>query len=325
MNILIYPIVFTVSVIITILIENKLIPILTKKAKQPIYSEGPSWHLNKSGTPTMGGVAMLFSTTIVLSLYVILTFGNGNKEIAISTLICLIFSLGNGLIGVFDDVMKLLKRRNDGLTPAQKLLLQGLLAAIFLMARRKFLSDSSVINFSLFEIDLGLLYYPISFIIILGIVNCANLTDGVDGLCSSVALVISAFISLAFATVSNEISVIGLTLAGCCIGFIYFNINPARIFMGDTGSLFIGAVIVSLFFFIKNPLLAIPFSIVYVIEGISVIIQVAVYKITSRRVFKMAPLHHHLEKCGVSENRICIIAIIATFISSLIAFTLIKI
>ena len=138
MNILIYPIVFTVSVIITILIENKLIPILTKKAKQPIYSEGPSWHLNKSGTPTMGGVAMLFSTTIVLSLYVILTFGNGNKEIAISTLICLIFSLGNGLIGVFDDVMKLLKRRNDGLTPAQKLLLQGLLAAIFLMARRKF-------------------------------------------------------------------------------------------------------------------------------------------------------------------------------------------
>lgn len=320
----IYPIIFALSTLSTMLIERRLIPFLTQKAKQPIYVEGPKWHLSKSGTPTMGGIALLITFTAILSLYSVILFINGNKSLAISILIPLLFSLGNGLIGVFDDTMKLLRRRNDGLTPIQKLLLQGLLAAIFLMSRRKFLYDSTIIDFSFGKVDLGPLYYPIAFIVILGIVNCSNLTDGIDGLCSSVAVIISTVVAFIFVSTVNEVGVIALALTGGCIGFLYFNVNPARIFMGDTGSLFIGSVIVSLFFSIKNPILAIPFSFVYVIEGISVIIQVAVYKMTKKRVFKMAPLHHHLEKCGISENRICVIAALATLISSLIAVTFMK-
>jgi len=159
-------------------------------------------------------------------------------------------------------------------------------------------------------------------IILLGIVNCANLTDGVDGLASSIAFTIGTVLFLTLSDMA-EISVISAAMTGATLGFLFFNVNPAKIFMGDTGSLFLGALVASLSFSLGNPLIAILLGGVYVIEGVSVILQVVFFKLTGKRIFKMAPIHHHLEKCGLSENRICILAVIATLMLSSLAILMV--
>lgn len=307
---------FLLSIALTLGIERMILPLLKKKAQQPIYTEGPTWHLSKSGTPTMGGIA--FVLAITLSLFIsslILIFYFEEKLIGVSLILTLLFALGNSLIGVFDDTMKLMRKKNAGLTPIQKILLQTVLAVIFLMARRHFFADRSIIDFSFFSLDLGVFYYPIALILILGTVNCANLTDGVDGLATSVGLSIGiVFLLLGQGAVDTP--VISSALIGGALGFLFFNVHPAKIFMGDTGSLFLGAMAVCLAFSVGNPWVIIFIGGVYVIEGISVILQVLIFKLTKKRIFKMAPLHHHLEKCAVSENGICIIAVIATLLLS---------
>ena len=307
--------VFIFSLAVTVIIESRLIPFLSEG--------GPTWHLSKSGTPTMGGIAFLVS--ISLSLLVsalIFILSDGKKLGGASLLIALIFSFGNALIGIFDDLMKLHRKENAGLTPMQKLGLQLLLSILFLMARRRLLGDGTIFALFNIKIELGILYYPLAIIILLGVINCANLTDGIDGLASSVAIAIGfAFLVISYG-ISYDAPIISSALIGGCCGFLFFNINPARIFMGDTGSLFLGALAVSLAFSVKNPLLIIPIGIVYVIEGLSVILQVVYYKLTKKRLFKMAPLHHHMERCGLNENRICIIAVITTLIFSAAAIFL---
>ena len=309
---------------VTVIIEKNLIPRLTKKARQPIYEEGPSWHKSKAGTPTMGGLAFMISILLSLAIISPILFNQGYKKSAISVLITFFFCLGNSIIGMVDDLTKLRRNENAGLTPPQKLLFQFLIAIIFLMARRHFLNDSSVIEFPFANIDFGILYYPASIILLLGIINCANLTDGIDGLASSVALAIGA-VFLFIGSNSQEISIISSALMGGTIGFLIFNAYPAKIFMGDTGSLLLGAISASLAFSCKNPLIIIFIGGVYVIEGVSVILQVAYYKITGKRIFKMAPIHHHLEKSGVSESRICAIAIAITIVLSSLAILLLNI
>ncbi|MBQ8415157.1 MAG: phospho-N-acetylmuramoyl-pentapeptide-transferase [Clostridia bacterium] len=310
---------FLLSIGLTLIIESRLIPLLSSKAKQPIYEGGPSWHMKKNGTPTMGGVAFVVSIFLSLTIAAIILIQNQKAE-GISILISAIFALGNSLVGVFDDLMKLHKEENAGLTPLQKLGLQLILSIIFLMARKHFLADNTVIDFAFTKIDFGLLYYPVAIFLLLGIVNFANLTDGVDGLASSVAVAMGTVFLIIGYSFSYDIPIISSAIIGGGCGFLFFNINPAKIFMGDTGSLFFGALTVSLAFSINKPLLIIPIGIVYVIEGISVILQVLIFKLTKKRLFKMAPLHHHLEKCGFSENRICVISVIVTLIFS--AFSL---
>ena len=308
--------VFLFSVIFTVIIEAILIPLLAKKAKQPIYEGGPVWHLNKSGTPTMGGIAFVLSISLSTILVAFLLIANGRSRFGISILITALFAIGNALVGLFDDMMKLYKKENAGLTPLQKLGLQLILSILFLMARARFSGDGSSVDFGLVNVDFGIFYYPLAIVILLGIINCANLTDGIDGLASSVAAVIGlAFLLIGFAS-SYDTPIISSALVGGSCGFLFFNSHPAKIFMGDTGSLFLGAIAAGLAFSMNNPLLIIPIGIVYVIEGASVILQVAVYKLTGKRLFKMAPLHHHLEKCGYGENSICIIAVILTLILS---------
>jgi phospho-N-acetylmuramoyl-pentapeptide-transferase len=172
-------------------------------------------------------------------------------------------------------------------------------------------------------LDLGIFYYPLSLVLLLGIVNCANLTDGIDGLASSVALTIGS-IFLLVSSINIDVSILSSALIGGTLGFLLFNAHPARIFMGDTGSLFLGALAVCLAFSIGNPMIIILIGGVYVIEGISVILQVAVYKATQKRVFKMAPLHHHLEKCGMEESRICTLAVLVTLILSSFALLILE-
>ena len=308
--------------IFTVLIEKPLISVLSSRAKQPIYKDGPSWHLSKQGTPTMGGLAFVLSSAIALIVLSFFLINSGKKDVLISIVISISFCLCNAFIGVVDDLTKLKRKENAGLTPIQKLVFQAIFAVIFLMARRHFLGDTTTLDFLLFKADIGFLYYPMAIILLLGIINCANLTDGIDGLSSSVALTVGA-VFLFIGAGNLESSLLSVILIGGTIGFLLFNAHPAKIFMGDTGSLFLGALSVCLAFSIGKPLTIILIGGVYVIEGISVIIQVAVYKTTKKRLFKMAPLHHHLEKCGIEESRICAVAVAVTLVLSAITLLII--
>ena len=305
---------FWSALILTIIIESKLLPVLKKSAKQPIYSEGPSWHLSKKGTPTMGGIAFVVAITIVL-LFTAIIMNQGIQNVY-SVVITALFALGNSMIGFFDDLTKLLRNKNAGLSPLQKIFLQLILSILFLMARRYYLDDETSFSLWFGKINLGILYYPFSLILLLGVINCANLTDGIDGLASSVAAVIGAVFLFLSANHNVASSLISLTLIGGTLGFLLFNNHPAKVFMGDTGSLFLGAMVASVAFSLGNPLIIILLGSVYVIEGVSVILQVDFYKLTKKRLFKMAPLHHHLEKSGFSENQICVIMAIITLLSS---------
>ena len=311
---LLYVFIFLFTLTLTVLSGRLIMPFLKKRAEQPIYTEGPSWHVSKAGTPTMGGLFFVISISAALLLSALYKYLENDAFGSISLLICLIYSIINASIGVIDDLTKLRHNKNAGLTPRAKLILQFISSILFLLARRIFLEDSTTLSFPFLNADIGILYYFISLIILVGITNCANLTDGVDGLASSVAFGIG--ISLFYVSFSriDTAGIITSSLIAATIGFLFFNIHPAKVFMGDTGSLFLGSLIASLAFEMNNPFIAVISGGVYVIEGISVIAQVITYKICKKRLFKMAPIHHHLEKCGWDENKICICALILTLL-----------
>jgi len=315
-----YALVFFSTLAITVLAEKRLIPVLNKRATQPIYKEGPAWHMSKSGTPTMGGLAFLIAISFSLLIAFFMLLCMGETEAAYSLLISLVYAVLNALVGIIDDLTKLKRRHNAGLTPKQKLLFQFTLAVLFLYMRSKLLGDTTDIYFSFGSLDFGIFYYPVAAIILLGIVNCANLTDGIDGLASTVAFSVGAVLFFISASLFPDCTLISSAVMGASVGFLFFNLHPAKVFMGDTGSLFFGAILVSSAFALRNPLIFIFVGGIYVLEGVSVIIQVVFYKLTKKRIFKMAPLHHHLEKCGFSENGICIIAILTTLLFSIPAF-----
>ncbi len=321
-NFIYYALVFIFVLALTAIIEKHLIPFMKRKAEQPIYIDGPIWHQSKAGTPTMGGLAFIGAISLSMLFVCPYLYFTADQKEFYSALITVLFAIANGLIGLFDDITKIRRKDNGGLTPKQKILLQLLVAIIFLFARSILISDTTKLYFAFADIELGLLYYPLAVFLILGIVNCANLTDGVDGLAASCAFAIGLSLFYLSFGVSYSSSFVSIALMGGSIGFLIYNINPAKIFMGDTGSLFLGALIVGAVFSLDNPILLIPLGIVYVIEGVSVILQVIIFKLTRKRLFKMAPLHHHLEKSGYSENKICIYAILVTFVFSLIAYIL---
>ena len=316
-----YALCFILTFVVTVVTERILIPRLRGIASQPIYTEGPSWHSAKSGTPTMGGIAFLIaSLTALITGAAYFNFG-GDERSALSVILCLGFAFFNSLIGIADDLKKLKRKKNAGLSPIQKLSLQAVLAIAFLFLRFYLFGDNTVISFSFFELDLGIFYYPLAFILLLGVINCANLTDGVDGLASGVAFAISASLFFISFGIYNDVSLVSASVLGASLGFLIFNIHPARIFMGDTGSLFFGALLAGISFSLENPFIIILLGGVYVIEGVSVILQVISYKLTKKRIFKMAPLHHHLEKMGWSENKICTVAILITFLFAFLTFS----
>ncbi|MBR2465825.1 MAG: phospho-N-acetylmuramoyl-pentapeptide-transferase [Clostridia bacterium] len=317
---LIYILIFIFTFTVSAFTVSKLIPLFAKGATQPIYEEGPSWHIKKAGTPTMGGLGFIIPfTAATLILCLPLHKFVGEKE-AISLFITVIFVLLNAVIGIIDDATKLSHKENKGLKAGEKFFLQLTAVIIFLAARALLLDQKTSVSFSFGTVDLGIFYYFITAFILLGIINSANLTDGIDGLASVVAF--AAAVSLFYVSykTSAECSVISASLIGVSVGFMIFNVHPAKIFMGDTGSLFLGAAVASSALSLNNPFILLGVGGVYVLEGTSVVIQVLVYKLTGKRVFKMAPVHHHLEKSGWSENKICITAILLTFLLSLLVF-----
>ena len=315
-NALLYVIVFLFTFTLTVLSARLIIPYLKRRAEQPIYEDGPKWHISKAGTPTMGGLSFLIAILVALILCSLYLYICKDEKGAFSVMICAGYALLNALIGIIDDLTKLRHKQNAGLTPRAKLILQFTASSIFLITRKLVLNEGTEITSSFGNIDLGVIYYFLSIIILVGITNCANLTDGIDGLATSVAFAIGLSVFYLSYSRSNSASFISASLIGATVGFLIFNIHPAKVFMGDTGSLFLGALVASLAFELKNPLIAVTTGGVYVIEGVSVILQVAYFKMTKKRLFKMAPIHHHLEKCGWDENKICLTAIAITLIFS---------
>ncbi len=287
---------------------------------QSILEIGPNWHKNKEGTPTMGGVMFIFGILLAsVAAMFFLKDAEVTEKIKYGSGIAM--ALGYGLLGFIDDYTKVVRKQNEGLTAKQKFIGQVLLAVMFLvgLSISGTLSTVLVIPF-IGQIDLGLLYYPVAVFIIVGASNAVNLTDGIDGLCSSVTFVCACgFIVMSAILEHTSMGFMSAALAGGCAGYFLWNCHPARVFMGDTGSLFLGGMVCALAFGLNIPVILIFSGIIYVLETLSDIIQIGSYKLRKKRVFKMAPIHHHFEMSGWSEWKIVIVFCFVGLIGSLIS------
>ena len=306
---------FAVSFGVTALLLKIFIPILRKaKLGQKILEIGPSWHKCKEGTPTMGG---LFFIIGIFAASLIFLLPDCIKSGDYSLLIHLLFALSYGLVGFVDDYVKLFKKQNKGLSPLQKLAIQTIatVAYLLILVKLEYVDTTLKIPFTS-GLDLGILYYPICTLAIMYLVNCANLTDGIDGLAGSVAAVIFLFFSLLtyklFPASHESLFVLSVACIGAMLAFLVFNFHPAKVFMGDTGSQFIGALVVGMCFWVNAGVWSVIICFIYLVEGISVMLQVGSFKLTGKRIFKMAPIHHHFEKNGWSEVKIVFVFSVIT-------------
>ena len=304
-----------------------LIPFLHKlHYGQTILDIGPAWHKSKQGTTTMGGIMFIIGSilacaagwcTIAFSAQGLVDASSHGTFYLVGGFL---MALGFGVIGFLDDYIKVVKKRNLGLKAWQKSAAQLLVAVIYLIAERIFApNDLLWIPFA-GEFSIGWFYYPLMLFIIIGAVNAVNLTDGVDGLAASVTMVAAmGFMLIAAIQSFTQMDLMAAALAGGCLGFLVWNFHPAKVFMGDTGSMFLGGMVVALAFGLCKPVLLLFIGIVYVVETMSDIIQIGSVKLTGKRVFKMAPIHHHFEMCGWSEVKIVVVFSAVTALGCLIA------
>ncbi len=294
-----------ISFVIAALTVPLLIPFLRKlKFGQTILEDGPSWHEKKQGTPTMGGMGFIFSS-VVAALICVRDMRMGG------ILLCAVLF---GLIGFVDDYIKVVKKRNKGFSASQKFLAQTVISlgyAIFLYLQ--FGQTETRIPFTGTSFDLGIFYIPFVMLVLLATTNSANLTDGLDGLASSVGAIVALFMALAAAALKdNSASVMSGALVGGLLGFLIYNAHPAKVFMGDTGSLFVGGAIAASAISTGLEIFIMISAFVFLFEALSVIIQVTVFKKTKKRVFKMAPVHHHFEMCGWKETKVVLVFSLVT-------------
>lgn len=300
-----------VAFVLSAIMGRVLIPLLKRlKFGQEIREEGPKWHANKAGTPTMGG--LIFIVAIVLTTAICyMTAVLSGVDIPAGSEICmlLIISIVYGTIGFIDDYIKVILKRNLGLTAKQKFLLQ-LIAAVGFVCWAVYgegVSTAVIIPFTSIEIDLGWFFIPFAAVVIIGTVNSVNLTDGLDGLATCVTSVVALFFVLfaEFGAMPNTaVALFAAVLLGSLLGFLIYNKFPAKVFMGDTGSLFLGGAVCGMAILLEQPLALVIVGFVYVMESLSVILQVASFKLTGKRIFKMSPLHHHFEMCGWNEKKV---------------------
>ena len=320
---------FVLAYLITSLLGNLLVPFLHKvKYGQTIKEIGPTWHKTKQGTPTMGGIMFITGILIASSVGYLILFFNTQYRFYNDVILDgmkffsgIFMALGFGAIGFADDYIKVVKKRNLGLMARQKTMLQILVGVLYLMAMYfANQSDSTIIVPFIGQYNLGFFYYPLALFVIVGTVNAVNLTDGIDGLATSVTAVAGVgLLAIAYILKSYTSQLMAVCLIGGCLGFLKWNKYPAKIFMGDTGAMFLGGLIVTLAFSIGQPIILVFIGIIYIIETMSVIIQVINFKLTGKRIFKMSPIHHHFEMSGYSENKIVIIFSIVTVIGCLLA------
>lgn len=313
-----------------------LVPFLHKlKFGQPIkVKDGPKWHAKKQGTPTMGGFMFIISTVITAILGYWLYRWSTNPDVTSKAtfnsfyrlLSVIVFAALFGLIGFIDDFIKVVRKNNDGLSAMQKIALQLVFSVGFLFALNKFGDTSTRLDFGFFRTpELHIFYYIILIPVIIYLTNAVNLTDGIDGLCGSVTFVAMLIFTVCCSILgSNEMTYFTMALAGGCLGFLVWNFNPAKCFMGDTGSMFLGASVTGVGLVLHKHLLLILVALVYILEALSVVIQVSYFKYTKkkygegRRIFKMTPIHHHFEMSGFSEYKIVITFSAAGIISGVL-------
>lgn len=299
--------------LISLILGPIFIPMLHKfKFGQNIREEGPKSHFKKAGTPTMGGIIFIISVTIVMLVM--------RYNVSDEGMVVLYSMIAFGFIGFLDDMLKIIHKNNLGLRAWQKMLLLLLFSVAMAYYAYTVLGTSIVVPFLGTEINLGILYIPFVIIYYAGATNAVNLTDGLDGLASTVTVIVLIFFSVvAFNQHNYHISVFALALIGALLGFLRYNAYPAKIFMGDTGSLALGGAVASIALLLKNPFILVIVGGIYVFETLSVIIQVVSFKTTGKRVFKMAPVHHHFEQLGWSEVKVVTVFSIVTVILCIIA------
>lgn len=320
-----------------------LVPFLHKlKFGQPIkVKDGPQWHAKKQGTPTMGGFMFIISTVLTtMGGYWTYRIQSGLDSTSLKVnndfyllLSVVIFSILFGFIGFIDDYTKVVRKNNDGLTAIQKIILQTLFSVGFLFCLYKFGDGLTSINLGFWETpQLGIFYYIIMIPVIIYLTNAVNLTDGVDGLCGSVTFTAMLVFTVCCSILMRaELTCFTMALAGGCLGFLMWNLNPAKCFMGDTGSMFLGAAVTAVGLVLHNHLLMLLVSLVYIIEALSVVIQVGYFKFTKkkygegRRIFKMTPIHHHFEMSKWSEYKIVITFSLAGAVFGIIGIVLLLI
>ena len=290
-----------------------LIPYLHKlHFGQTILDIGPSWHKNKQGTPTMGGFMFIFAilTASVVGYFML---SQGKNDLWHGTQVeiarywgTILLAVSFGIIGFVDDYIKVVKKRNLGLTAIQKLIMQFVAAGLYILILYTAGDTSTVLIIPfLGQLDLGLVYFPLCVVGIVYITNSVNLTDGLDGLCGSVTCVSAlGFMMVSAAMGFGGINLLSTALAAACLGFLVWNFYPAKVFMGDTGSMFLGGMVTGLAFGVGMPLILAFLGIIYICESMSVVLQVISFKTTGKRIFKMSPIHHHFEMCGLSEVKI---------------------
>lgn len=313
MSSVLYLLVAVIAFAITAALGKWMIPFLHKlKFGQTIREVGPSWHKNKQGTPTMGGLMFMVGIVVAVMACLPVFYTLGMEETLLmkaKVFAGLGMAVAFGAIGFMDDYISILKKRNLGLTERQKLVLQFAVAVAYLVTIRLAGGGTSTIVPFIGEVELGWFYYLLAAVAIVGIVNAVNFTDGIDGLNTTVSFF--AFLSLALCAgilSMTGLSALGMASAAACIGFLIWNWHPAKVFMGDTGSLFMGGMVCALAFGMDLPILLLPVGFVYLCEILSVVLQVTYFKVThGKRLFKMSPIHHHFEMCGWSEVKICVV------------------
>ena len=328
MDIVLYCLAIVIAAVITGLLGYFMVPFLHKiKFGQTIREVGPSWHKNKQGTPTMGGLMFIIGSSVAAVICIAFLWLNGGAEtqlMLVKVVAGALMAVGFGIVGFLDDYISIKKHRNLGLTEIQKLILQFIIVGAYLLSVALAGGTTETVIPFLGSVDLGFFYYILAAVFIVGMVNAVNFTDGIDGLNTSVTLVVA----LVFSVIAMLLNRVGLSLyavaiVGAMIGFLFWNANPAKVFMGDTGSLFLGGAVCALAFGVDMPILLILIGIIYIVEILSVVLQVTYFKIShGKRIFKMAPIHHHFEMCGWNENKICFVFSGVTLLAGIIGVLL---
>ncbi|MEG0264992.1 MAG: phospho-N-acetylmuramoyl-pentapeptide-transferase [Erysipelotrichaceae bacterium] len=293
-----YALAFGISLLLTLVVMPMLIPFLHKiKFGQSVRSEGPKSHIAKNGTPTMGGTVFVLIPVLVLLVLDYKAFAS--KQM----LLIVLAYLGYALIGFIDDYIIVVKKNNEGLKPSIKFLFQSILAVVFYLFYQSMATTTVLIPLFNITIDIGHLYFVLVFIMFTAESNAVNFTDGLDGLCAGTSLIaIAPYIIFALLQENQDVAMLLLAVSGALLGYLRFNVHPAKIFMGDTGSLALGALLASSAMVLKQELLLLVIGGVFLAEMLSVVIQVTYFKKTRKRIFKMAPLHHHFELSGFKET-----------------------
>lgn len=311
------------SFVITIITSLAIIPILKKlKVGQMERTEGPQSHLGKQGTPTMGGIIMILVITVLTGFLCYDYIKDNQSSVAKNLIPIAAVSIGFGLVGFIDDFKKLVLKNTEGLKPLYKMIGLLIFSVAFVLYITKVLNIGTETYIPFIKTYFTLpvwLYIPFAILVLLGTSNAVNLTDGIDGLVTSVtALILTCLTVIGIIFNIKEIVVFGSITIGTCLGFLLFNLNPAKIFMGDTGSLMLGGAVAGMALYLKMPLLLLIIALVPVIETLSVMIQVRYFKKTGNRIFKMTPIHHHFELSGWNENKIVSIFSIITLMLSVV-------